>query len=358
MKARIATIACLTLTTIFGGAALWQGELRASNQPQVQEDVAATARVVTVGVDDMPDSRRFIGRIEALRTVDLSFQLTGQMTELTVGAGDVLHRGTLIAALDPADFDLTLREARARLELARLEYDRAADLAARGVAAEARKEEAIAALQLAEVAFDAAERNISLTRIEAPFTALVARRLIDSFTYVTPQNPVVRVHDVSELRVVISLPEDLIGTVRSPELFDAEARLAALPGETFDIELREFATEADPVAQTYEVSFAILGDRDLRILPGMTATVVIRANGGVEHPPSIPLSAVDGNGAAGFQVWVFDDALGTVTPRPVTLGLPNGDSVRVLEGVARGDRIIASGVQFMRAGAPVRPFTQ
>lgn len=356
MKARIVWVMVLTLVAIAGGAAVWSGELRASDQTEVQEDVAATARIVTVGADDLPDSRRFIGRIEALRTVDLSFQLSGQMTELVVNEGDVLQNGALIAALDPADFDLTRREARARLELARLEFDRATDLSSRGVASQARREEAVAALELAEVAFDSAERNVRLTRIEAPFRALVARRLIDSFSYVTPQNPVVRVHDVSELRVVISLPEDLVGAVRNPDLFHAEARLAALPGERFDVELREFATEADPVAQTYEVSFVILGESDLRILPGMTATVVIRVDGGAELPPSIPFSAVDSNGHTGFQVWVFDDTRETVAPRPVTLGLPNGDSVPVLEGLARGDRIIASGVQFMRAGAPIRPF--
>jgi RND family efflux transporter MFP subunit len=324
--------------------------------PAAAEPPPATVRLMTVDAGPGVIVRRFVGRVEALRTVDLSFQVAGLMTDLPVRTGEVLPKGARIAALDPADFDLARRRAEAQRELAQQEFERARDLTARGAAPVSRRDEALAELRLAEVDFDSAIRDVGLTEITAPFEALVTRRLVDAFTYVTPETPVVRVQDVSELRVVISVPEDLIAARADPDSFTATARLAALPGAPIPLTLREFVTEADAVAQTYEVSFAIDAPRDSQILPGMTATVEIRTNGeAAGRAPVLPLTALDPNGETGFQVWVYDAGDGTVAPLPVELGLPDAESAPVLSGLRGGETIVAAGVDRLRPGMRVRP---
>ncbi|TVQ55970.1 MAG: efflux RND transporter periplasmic adaptor subunit [Rhodobacteraceae bacterium] len=329
--------------------------------PATAEPPAATVRLHEVGAGAGAGARRFVGRVEPLRTVELSFEVSGQMVEIPVRSGEIVPQGGLIAAIDPEDFTLALREAEARRDLAQLEFDRARDLTSRGAAPQSRRDEAVAELRLAEVAYDVAARNIRLTRIAAPFDALVARRLVDAFSYVTPEAPVVRVQDVSEMRVAISAPEDLIPLVRDPGAFSAVARLAALPGEPIPLELREFVTEADPVAQTYEIVFALTGGRDPRVLPGMTATVEIRPKGlDAGRAPVIPATAVDADGEDGFRVWLFEPeadgtGAGVVRPRTVRLGLAEGDGVPVLEGLAAGEVIVSAGVSRLREGMRVRP---
>ena len=313
----------------------------------------ATVRLFTVEAPNGAAVRRFVGRVEAKRTVDLSFQRPGLLVDLPVTTGDALPEGALLAALDTADFELALRRTEARLKLARSELDRSSDLADRGAGTQSRLDAAEAEAALAEVDHDDARRALDLTRITAPFDALVARRLVDAFTYVTPQVPVVRVQDVSELRAVISVPESLVGVSRTPGAFRATARLAALPDETFALELREFVTEADPVAQTYEVAFALPVPRDPRILPGMTATVEIRATlPGAGAGPLVPATAVDTRD--GFRVWVHDPDTGTVQPRTVELGLPQGDLFPVRDGLSGGETLVAAGVSRLQPGQRVR----
>lgn len=313
----------------------------------------ATVRLFTVEPPNGAAVRRFVGRVEAKRTVDLSFQRPGLLVDLPVTTGDALPEGALLAALDTADFELALRRTEARLKLTRSELERSSDLADRGAGTQSRLDVAEAEAALAEVDHDDARRALELTRITAPFDALVARRLVDAFTYVTPQVPVVRVQDVSELRAVISVPESLVGVSRTPGAFRATARLAALPDETFALELREFITEADPVAQTYEVAFALPVPRDPRILPGMTATVEIRATlPGAGAGPLVPATAVDTRD--GFHVWVHDADTGTVQPQAVQLGLPQGDLFPVLEGLNGGETLVAAGVSRLQPGQRVR----
>lgn len=317
-----------------------------------------TVRLIHVAAAAAFDQRRFVGRVEPRSSVDLAFQLAGQIVDLPVREGELIERGGRIAALDPADFELALARADASLVLARAEHDRARDLFKRSAVSQSRLDEVVADLKLAEVALQTARRNRALTLIEAPFPALIARRLVDAYTFVSPGTPVVRVQDVTELRVRISLPEDLIGLARDPRGFTATARLAALPETSFPLELREFVTEADRVAQTFEVSLAISGPRDPRVLPGMTATVELRAAtpNGVQPPVLVPLSAIDTSGATEARVWVYEAVSGRVEPRQVVPGLPEGDQVPIRAGLLPGERIVAIGVQHLHAGQAVRPF--
>ena len=59
------------------------------------------------------------GRVDAAQTVDLSFEVAGPLARLDVKEGQSVKSGELVAALDPKDFQLALREAEVQLKLAR-----------------------------------------------------------------------------------------------------------------------------------------------------------------------------------------------------------------------------------------------
>lgn len=344
----VLTLAAISLLAACDGAAPETAATGDDTPPIVRLSVAEPRAAL--------QSRTFVGRVEALRTVELAFELSGQLIELNAAAGETLPKGALVAALDPTGFDLALRRAQARRDLAQQGFDRASDLAARGAAPQSRADETVAELRLAEVEYDAARRDLALARMTAPFDMLVTRRLIDAFSYVTPQTPILRVQDVSELRVAISVPEDLIRFAREPGNFDARARLSALGGEVFPLTLREIVTEADDVAQTYEISFALDGAEGAGVLPGMTATVSIAPRmQGAAALPVIPLSALDGDGPDGPRVWVFDRDSGTVAPRAVQIDLPQGETITVREGLAVGETVVSAGLRRLEQGRRVRP---
>jgi RND family efflux transporter MFP subunit len=290
-------------------------------------------------------SRTVAGRVEPARTVDIAFQVSGQVLRLKVEPGDRITEGDLIAELDPVDFELAVDRAQAAFDLAESEIKRAASLAERGVAAESRLETARAEYAQAEVALREAERRLSQTQIVAPFDAIVARTFIEEYVNVTSAAPVARLQDVSEMRIMISLPEELAAVARrSPDAFDIVASFPAVPGYTAPLVLRSFATDVDRTAQTYDVEFAITGDVDRRLLPGMTARV--RLSSAVAQDPAqsvmVPVSAVDTSSRTEPSIWVYDEASGKVTRRTVRLGLPINNEIVVLEGL-EGNELVVSG---------------
>ncbi|MDF1857249.1 MAG: efflux RND transporter periplasmic adaptor subunit [Pseudooceanicola sp.] len=316
-------------------------ETRAASDSDRPVTVEVT-RVLTRVIDQ---SRAVAGRVEPARTVDIAFQVPGQIISLDVEPGDRIREGDVIAELDQADFDLAVDRAQASFDLANSELERASSLAERGIAADARLDTVRAQFAQADVALREARRRLSQTQIVAPFDAIVARTFVEEYVNLTSAAPVARLQDVSEMRIMISLPEELAAVARAtPDAFDIVASFPAVPGFNAQLILRSFATDADPTAQTYDVEFAIAGDIDPRLLPGMTADVriSIAAEGDRQQSVIVPVSAVDTTSRTEPSIWVYEEMSGQVARRTVRLGLPINDEIIVLEGL-KGDELVVSG---------------
>ena len=308
------------------------------DQPVVVEVTRALTRAVN-------RSRTVAGRVEPARTVDIAFQVPGQIIQLHVEPGDRIREGEVIAKLDQVDFELTVVRTQASFELAESEFERASSLAERGVAADARLDTARAQLAQADAALREDERRLEQTELVAPFDAIVARAFIEVYVNVTSAAPVLRLQDISEMRIVISLPEELAAIARaSPDAFDVVATFPAVPGYTAPLVLRSFATDVDPMAQTYDVEFAITGKIDPRLLPGMTADVRISIAAEEDRPHSVivPVSAVDTTSRTEPSIWIYEEASGQVARKTVRLGLPMDDEIAILKGL-QGDEVVVSG---------------
>jgi hypothetical protein len=198
--------------------------------------------------------------------------------------------------------------------------------------------------------------RLFLTEVRSPFDAIVARTFTEAFSNVTPAQPVIRLQDVSDLVIRISLPEDLAALARvQPDLFSVSATFPAAHGYIASLEPRSFATDANAALRTFDIEFRIVGDIDQRILPSMTANVSI---GESEHIGSsgaviIPVSAVDTTSRANPTVWIYDSEERTVTRRDVRLGLPLENSIVVLDGLRAGELLVSGGWWRLRDGSQV-----
>jgi len=323
------------------------------------EDSMAPAprRVMVETVQSLePQSRfEFVGRVEARQTVDLAFQVGGQLAEFPYNEGQPVEAGSLVAQLDLEDFERAEREATVQLQQARTDLQRQQTLNERGIASQAALDSARTAYDLRAVALETARRNLGYATLEAPFDGLLSRQLAESFTVVSPGQPIARLHDVSELRVSIPISEDMIATLGRDDLVSVIARFPFLPGQAFQLEPRELVTEPNAATQTYRATLALPGDLPANILPGMTATVVAEFDRPEQTRPgvSIPLRAISYASDGHPTVWVYED--GSVSRRRIQAGEVQGETVIVLDGIEVGERIVTAGVSALVEGMRVRP---
>ncbi|MCB5200086.1 RND family efflux transporter, MFP subunit [Loktanella sp. DSM 29012] len=315
-------------------------------------------KLIRAAGESVLTDRTFFGQVVALETVDLSFEVGGQMTMFDAQEGQFLQKDVQIAALDVGPFERAVERAQINLTQAERALSRAETLAATNAVSATQAEDAQTARDLAAVALREAEDALADASLHAPFEALVASRLTPNFAIVSPGQPIVRLHDMSEVRVEIDVPERLFQNVDegSDLKFTGSSPLFAAP---VPLELREFNAETQNIGQSYRVTLALTQD-DVppAIIPGASITVTATLPLGDESLVMLPPSAVSyDNGSPRVLVYTPNPGGtdGTVAWQPVEVGSPNGTDLLV-SGIAGDTQIVAAGLQMLTEGETVRPF--
>lgn len=301
-------------------------------------------------------SRQFFGRVAARQTVDLAFQVAGQIEKMPVTEGFRVTKGSLIAQLDREPFELALQRARLQKDQADRTEARLARL--RGTSAsQVAVDDAATAAQLAAIAVRDAEYNLEHATLTAPFDALVSRREVENYTTVSAGTPIVRIHDMSELRIEVDVPEILFQRTSQDDGIAITAKFPA-SDEVFPLEIREFDAETSSVGQTFRIQFGLTPPEGLRILPGSSVTVTAKVDdkrSGIIVPPTAIVA--DAKGDLGVMVFspVGADE-GTVHRVAVTIEPTQTGEVRVLTGLSDGDEIVVAGGAVLTDDQAVRRF--
>ncbi|MEM6588634.1 MAG: efflux RND transporter periplasmic adaptor subunit [Pseudomonadota bacterium] len=347
MRLLIALGCAVTLTT----ASFAQDETTpVENPPRLVKLINASETGGTV-------TRRFFGRVVAKETVDLAFQVGGQIVDFPVIEGDPLPQGGLVAKLDLEPFELAL-------EQAILEQDQADRTLARleklegNTVSQVTVDDARTTANLAAVGVKNAERELRNATLAAPFDALVAVRNVANFTTISAGTAVARLHDMSELRMEIDVPEILFQRAGEDPDVDLFAKFP-ISDELYPVEVREFNAQTSDVGQSFKLTLGMAPRPDLVVLPGSSVEVVAKLKEGAAFV-EIPYTAVIFDEAGGTGVMVFEPAgkeEGTVKRVAIESEPTNTGGIRVTSGLDAGAEIVASGAALLEDGQDVRRFT-
>ena len=328
----------------------------AQDTDQMVPEPIPAVRVLIAEPAPTVQARRFFGRVRARETVDLSFEVGGYMQVLNATEGQRVAEGSLLAALDAAPFERAVERAELALLQAEREFQRARVLAARDAVSEVRAEDAETARDLAAIALREAQDDLTDASVTAPFNGLVATRLSANFTNVSPGEPILRLHDMSQVRVEFDLPERLLPQVGDPAsvVFSTE-----LPDSDGPVSLTfvEFHAETDRIGQSYTVTLAFSGIDSAFLVPGASVTVTaqVPAEGrGIVLPASAIVAGPD-RSAAVMVVEGSGDGPATVRRHPVDVRSETGTGFRI-RGLPAGAEVVSVGGHLLRDGQVVRRY--
>ena len=328
--------------------------------PEAVEQSIRPAKVVKVSASGSPKRKVYVGRVEASNSIDLSFEVGGPLLRFPVLEGQTVNEGELIAQLDSTDYELAVEEAELQLKLALQDYRRKSDMLKKGGIAKSLVDDGRAFAQLQRVRLKKAREALADTKMMAPFDAYVSRRYVDNFVKTRVGDKIVRLNDLHELLVVVSIPEQMLATVVNNPQASLFAVFDFIPGKMFPLSYKENRGDANTIGQTYEVSLVMARPVNWEILPGMTAAVVLEIaedlNKKLEY--FLPISALVTESDKKMYVWLFDPDTQEVTKRYVTIGMPSPEGVYVTDGLSEGELVVSSGASQLREGMRIRLLDQ
>jgi RND family efflux transporter MFP subunit len=324
---------------------------------------ARPAKIVTLAVDGSELRRSFPGTLRATRRSELAFRVSGQLVELPAQAGVRVAQGQLLGRLDDADFRNQLADREAKFQLAKTQHAKVAKLIDKQYTTQADLDEAVANLKAARAALELARANLYYTELRAPFDGVVGHVAVENHQAVKAQTPVLQLQSDAGLDVVFSVPESLLTSLRrieDPSQICAQVRFNARPEKAYQACYKEHDTIPDPLTRTYPVVHTMAAVEDFPVLPGMAVNVEVDLSELLPDRPRtgvrIPLGAVFEEKGRHW-VWRLDEEM-RVRRVEVQTGGIRGEMLRVVEGLATGDRIVAVGVSRLREGMPVRPLVK
>ena len=117
------TLVALAVAAAVGaGYFIWGAVPDRSGQVEVQR-VARPVKTVILAAAGSGGERVFPGKVTAAQKVNLAFRVSGQVVELPVVKGNYVDKGTLLARLDPRDFEVQLANAESELGNAKARLD-------------------------------------------------------------------------------------------------------------------------------------------------------------------------------------------------------------------------------------------
>jgi len=319
------------------------------------ETLPKPVKLMTTQSGEAHLERQFFGQVAAKQTVDLAFQVGGQILQFPVAEGFIAPMGSLIAQLDLEQFELKLEQARLQKAQADRTVARMAKL--EGTVSKVAMDDAETQAGLTAIAVRDAEYALRHATLKAPFDALISSREVAMFTTVSAGTPIVRLHDMSELHIEVDVPEILF---QQSEANDVLQITASFPGrdEEYPLRILEFDAEASNVGQTYRVTFLFQPPEGMQVYPGASATVKVLADAG-DNIISLPATALVSNPSGQVGAMVFSPTgadEGTVTWTPVEIEPTQFGDFRVLSGLQGGEDIVLTGGGALTNGQAVRRF--
>ncbi|MDH0450145.1 efflux RND transporter periplasmic adaptor subunit [Shewanella bicestrii] len=305
--------------------------------------------------------RTFPARVSANSRAELSFRISGELTVLALVEGQQIRQGSLLAKLDDRDAYNNLMTREADHELLEADFQRKTELLKRKLISQAEFDSAQAQLKSAKAALAAARDQLSYTKLIAPFSGTVAKRLVDNHQIVQANQGILTLQNNSLLDVSIQVPEAMAASLNNyiqQQNFTAKVRFSALADMEFDAKFKEYSTQVTPGTQAYEVVFSLPQPKDIQLLPGMSAELTLALVKTPDQTASaiVPVTAIDKRDQDGqVQVWVYQSQSGEVKPTAVTLGRVTTQGIEVLGGINKGDLIVSAGVSQLSDGMKVKP---
>jgi len=346
-----------------------------SGAKPVQPPPAPPAVPVVTGTvlsHNVPIYLRGVGTAVAYNNVVVRSQITGQIIKIAFRQGQTVHKGDLLAEIDPRPYQAQLDQAtanrdrdQAQLVNAGANLGRYTSLASKGWATpqlvdtqKAQLGQLQAMVKSDEAVIEAARINLSYTRLASPIDGVTGIRQIDegNIIHATDPNGLVNVTQIQPISLFFSLPQTNFVAIQQQMEKGPLTVLAYSQDDTTQLDQGTLDLIDNQIVQTTgTIRLRSTFPNARRLLwPGELVNVRLlletRQNG-----LTIAASAIQ-QGPAGAFVWdIGPDE--TVQMRPVTVAQISEGQALINAGLQAGEKVVVDGQYRLAAGARVEELT-
>ena len=353
---KLAVSSALVAVLAVGGYFGWRTFSHKDVPPPAPLPVPVTAAMA--GDTQVAVYLRGVGTVQALNTVEIRPQVGGILLAVPVKEGDLVHKGDVLAVIDPKPFQATLEAAKslriqdeAQLTNSRNDLGRYSTLARSEFASrqqvdtqKASVDQLQGKVQADQAAIDTAQINLGYTVLHSPLDGRIGLRRVDPGNLVQANSTALGIFSVVQVRpiaVVFTLPESNLPQIREAMAAGPVPVLADTSDQSQNLATGVLLTPnnaVDATSATIQLK-AVFPNVDDKLTPGQFVSARLQAR--LVAGLGVPHDAIQ-HGQDHLYVFVVKPDK-TAELRNVDVTYDDGTTAVIGKGVAKGDTVVTAG---------------
>ncbi|WP_338813120.1 efflux RND transporter periplasmic adaptor subunit [Bernardetia sp. Wsw4-3y2] len=332
--------------------------------------------VVVANLEKQQNELKFTGTFNPIHEVQFGAELQGKITKIFAEEGTFLKAGNPIAKIDDSMLILQLKAQKNQLEVAKVSLTNQEAAAQKSQTdiqrfENLKKDNAVSDItyqnqklgntqaqggleisktnvESAKISIQTTQQQIDKTLIKAPITGYFSTKNFEVGSIVSPNMPLGVITDISELELVVMIPEKQVILFKEGQKVELKADVFS--ATKFEGKVTHISVRGDQ-SHNFKMKISLKNDnKDKQIKAGMYGSVFIESTQNVEGI-FIPSEVIRGN-AGQTQVYVAEN--GKAVLKNVKTGVSIEDKVEIIEGLKAGDKIITSGINSLNDGITIQ----
>jgi membrane fusion protein, multidrug efflux system len=288
--------------------------------------------------------KTYSGPLEGEEQAGIIARTSERVTAIKAHVGDAVTTGAVIVMLDKSGATSQFYQAEASYRNAEKTLERMKSLFTEGAISQQALDGAQTAFDVSKANFDAARSIVELT---TPIPGNVTAVNVTEGDLTGPGQTLATVASIGRMKVTFNINETDVTSLaigQSVEVY-SETR----PDVRVEGNITQLSKSADSRSRSFEIKATFPNTRDRWFKPGMFCKVIIHVSSSQEVL-TVPNGAVQSDGVTD-RVFVVHD--GRAFLRTVRLGITDGQSVAVLEGLTGSDTVATVGANSLKDSSDV-----
>ena len=300
-----------------------------NNLPQV--------RVKNAEFVNIKNQIELTGSIKANESIKVTSVISEKIKKINFTEGEYVKEGEILIIFENEQEKAELKQVKAELDEANLNFERAKKLVEEGNASQSMLDKRVMQKKKLEGKYEEISAKLNDLTLKSPFNGFIGTKNYSKGSFIKPGDTITEIYDIEQVKIELNIPEQHVYEISKNQNFFI--KIPSLKEKEFNGIIYAINPYVDSETRTFKAIGVIKENKNFILKPGMMANVKINLS--LKKKIMIPEGAIIPEDDKKYLYILANDLI--VKKIEIDTGLRQNGLIEITRGIKIGDKIIFEG---------------